>query len=55
MHSHQAHIREYRGTTDEHILNKIQLWDANFLLMTEYTYFLSNSLKEEMLGKETKQ
>ena len=33
MHFHQAHIGEYRGTTEEHILNKIQLWDANSLLI----------------------
>ena len=33
MHSHQAHIGEYKGTTEEHILNKIQLWDANSLLL----------------------
>ena len=49
MHSHQAHIGEYRGTTEEHILNKIQLWDANSLLLQEYTCFLSSSLKEGML------
>ena len=49
MHCHQAHIGEYRGTTEEHILNKIQLWDANSLLLKEYTYFLSSSLKEGML------
>ena len=49
MHSHQAHIGEYRGTTEEHILNKIQLWDANSLLLKEYTYFLSSSLEEGML------
>ena len=46
MHSHQAHTGEYRGTTEEHILHKIQLWDANSLLLKEYTYFLSSSLKE---------
>ena len=49
MHSHQTHIGEYRGTTEEHILNKIQLWDANSLLLLEYTYLLSSSLKEGML------
>ena len=49
MHSHKAHIEEYRGTSEEHILNKIQLWDANSLHLKEYTYFLSSSLKEEML------
>ena len=45
MNFHQAHIGEHRGTTEEHILNKIQLWDANSLLLKEYTYFLSSSLK----------
>ena len=52
MHAHQAHIGEYRGTTEEHMLNKIHvhLWDANYsLLLKEYTYFLSSSLKEGML------
>ena len=49
MYSHQAHIGEYRRTTNEHMLNKIQLWDANSLLLKEYTYFLSSSLKEGML------
>ena len=51
MHSHQAHIGEYRGTTEEHILNKIQLWGANSLRLKEYTstYFLSSSLEEGML------
>ena len=33
IYSHQAHIGEYRGTTEEHILNKIQLWDATSLLL----------------------
>ena len=33
MHFHQAHIGEYRGTSEEHILNKIQLLDANSLLL----------------------
>ena len=45
MHSHQAHIGEYCAKTEEHILNKIQLWDANSLLLKEYTYFLSSSLQ----------
>ena len=49
MHSHQAHIGEYRGTTEKHIFNKIQLWDANSLFLKKYTYFLSSSLKEGML------
>ena len=49
MHSHQAYIGEYRETTEEHILNKIQVWDANSLLLKEYTTFLSSSLKEGML------
>ena len=49
MHSYQAHIGEYRRTTEEHILNKIQLWDANNLLLKKYTYLLSSSLKEGML------
>ena len=33
MHSHQAHIGGYRGTTEEHMLNIIQLWDVNSLLL----------------------
>ena len=49
MHFHQAHIGEYRGTTKEPILNKIQLWDTNSLLLKEYTYFKSSSLKERVL------
>ena len=49
MYSYQAHIGEYKGTTEEHMLNKIQLWDANSLLLKEYKYFLSSSLKEGML------
>ena len=49
MHLYQAHIGECRGTTEEHILNKRQVWDANSLLLQEYTYFLSSSLKEGML------
>ena len=52
QHSYHAHIGEYRGTTEEHILNKIQLWDANSLLLKKYTYFLSSSLKEGM-SKQT--
>ena len=51
MHSHEAHIGEYRGTTEEHILNKIQFWVANSLhvLLKKFTYFLSSSLKTGML------
>ena len=49
MHSHQAHIGEYRGTTEEHIVNKVQLCDAISLFLKEYTYFLGSSLKEGML------
>ena len=49
MHSHQAHIGEYKGTTEEHIQHRVQLWDANSLFLKEYTYFLSTSLKEGML------
>ena len=52
MHSHEAHIGEYRRTTEKHILNKIQLWDANSLILKEY--FLSSSLKEGMLIKTNK-
>ena len=49
MHSHQAQKGKCRRTTEEHILNKIQLWDANNLLLKEYTYFLRSSLKEGIL------
>ena len=49
MHSHQAHLGKYTRTTEEHILNKIQLWDAISLLLKEYTYYLGSSLKEGML------
>ena len=40
MHSHQAHIGEYKGTTEEHIVNKVQLWDAIILLLKEYNTFM---------------
>ena len=31
MHSRQAHIGVYKGMSEEHILNKIQLYDVNRL------------------------
>ena len=51
MHSHQTYIREYKGTTEEHILNRIQLWDAISLFLEEYTYFLKNKNKNTFISE----
>ena len=49
MDSHQAHIIEYSGTVELHILIRIQFCELTSLFLKEYTYFLRSSSKEGML------